>query len=653
MSKNNKNRNNRLLHPRVVTGLSSVIACLAAAIPVAAAELPVANQASILPVENLAPVADWRTRVRGDSITIANGMKFMVKDYITKTSFKNQTNLKPVFEPAFQQRFLKRPVQYTEEVQDLQDRLYVKRTMLVDAKDPCDPELAKLELGLCFKQSNKMMLPESKAHLDQVRAKIKLNIARASVAEKAQLLQYLQMDDKQLMHQLVNLESTTKIVSHESVVPYIAYEFRKVPAMGDLFELRMPISRINQLSSVIPTVSRVQFAQGAAPQPYAAPTAPAAPAFNNQSQPGMNSAMNSSLGSVSRTGSQVNQAILNQDPPAPGPYQFPNTREITGKALTGWTVGKTFGDKFEVTFAKGTWWHDRYYASFRYDITAGFGLRWPFDIKATSTIDQVYGRTNQRILPYPANEICQGGFPTNGQLAHTNAFYCAQRGRVNVTATPVDGNAAFYQATGLPSDKVFNGKEFVLEIGATCKLYASIPGPNISYNCPSSLRGINLSKDFTPQLGNNPQTLVNFTQPGRPIGLALEAGIGYAALNPGISLSGNSGTLSLGVEGYQAIPSVNRAIISATPAVFSVTENNAKGNWGVVMYEPKYEVNATLIPSLQVEVGLDLGIYEWSKKFGPYNIDALAVELGRAYFPPHAGARGEYELKNIGIRPNR
>ncbi|HQB38633.1 MAG TPA: hypothetical protein PL053_05100 [Deltaproteobacteria bacterium] len=613
---------------RVTTPAAAAASAAGQQRPGAAA--PVKVQPAAYPMQNLTPVANWETRIRKDKVRIAEGMEFRVKDYIRGTSFRNDMALKKAFDPAFQSRMLKRPMQYTEDVQDLGDRLYVKRTMLLDAKDPCAPELEQAGISICFKPTGRAIRPESKQYLAQIRAKIQQRInAAPNDPESVRVKPFLQMTDAQLLDQILNKDDTTKIISHESVVPYVAYQFKKVPAM-EMFDFRRPIPRLNQLTSIQQTAiaGRTGFTAGA-------------------------SAAGGGMALAQQGAANINQSALSQaqgNTNTPTTYTFPTTKEMTAKALTGWTIGKTFGDRFEVTFAKERWWHDRYYASFNYNITAGFGLRWPFEIKAKSTIDKVYGISNQRILDYPANQICQGNFDrTNSQ----NAYLCAQRATVNVQATPVDGDPAFYAGTGLPGDKIFKGKEFVFEIGATCKFYASIPGPNISYSCPSSMRGFDFSKDFTPQLGNTPKQLFNFTVAGRPIGLALEMGIGYAALNPGVSLMAHSGRLNLGVEGYQAAPSTTSISVDNVPRTFTVSERNAAGNWGVDLYNPQYNVSATLTPSLQVQVGIDLGVYEWSKKFGPYNIDALGIELGSVNFPTHSGTRANFEMHNIGTRPTR
>jgi hypothetical protein len=568
-------------------------------------------------LKNLAPVDNWENRIKTDTVKIADGIQFRLKDYVRDTSFKNRASLKPVFDANFEKRLLKRPVQYTEDVQEMGDRLIVKRTMLLDAKNPCDREIEKAGISICFKPTGKAIKPETKKYLDQVRLKIKQRISdNPNDSESIRVKPYLKMSDAKLLDQLLNKEQTTKIITHHSVIPFIAYEFRKVPEM-DVFDLKTPLSRNHQLTSVKHAAVVSQATQH----------------------------------TDTATGTTAGGATSGA--PAPGPYTFPNTSEITAKVLTGWTIGKTFGDYFEVEFADSTWLTDRYYAGFRYNISAGFGLRWPFEIKATSTIDKVYGKTNDRILSYPANEICSGSFSTSGENAKTNAYYCAQRATVKVQAKAVNGDSAFYRATGLPSDKVFDGKEFVFEIGATCKFTASIPGPNINISCPSSLKGFDFGRDFTPQLGSTPLTLFNYTIPGRPLGLALEMYIGYAALNPGVSLTAHSGSLTADVKGYQATPSKNSVTFSTTAASFTVAEKNARGNWGIQLSDPEYGVNAALVPSLQIQVGIDLGVYAWNKKFGPYNIDALGIELGRATFPTHQDTNDTFDMKKIGTRPSR
>jgi len=592
------------------------------------------GQPAVQPLQNLTPVANWESRIRADKVRIAEGMEFRVKDYIWGTSFKNNAALRPAFDPDFQRRLLKRPMQYTEDVQDLGDRLYVKRTMLLDAINPCDPEIERAGISICFKPNGKAIKPESKQYLDQLRAKIQQKVNTSpNDPESIRVKSFLKMTDAQLMDQILNKEDTTKIISHESVVPYVVYEFNKVPAM-EMFDFNRPIPRLNQLTSIQQGAftARSGFTGNAA---------------------GITAGASANISQQGAANFNINQTGLSQGTSTPTTYTFPNTNEINAKVLTGWTIGKSFGDRFEVTFAKERWWHDRYYASFKYNITAGFGLRWPFEVTAKSSIDKVYGISNQRILDYPATQICKGNFVRTGEQAKSNAFYCAQRANVNVQATPVNGNAAFYQATGLSSDKIFKGQEFVFKVGATCDFYGSIPGPDLSYSCPGSLKGFDFGRDFVPQLGSTPTDLFNYTIKGHDVGLELGFRFGYAALNPGVTMTAHSGSLKLGVAGYQAIPSTNAISIGSTPATFTVSENNASGNWGIELYNPQYNVSARLVPSLAVEIGIDLGIYEWSKTFGPYDIDSLGIELGSTTFPTHQGTKSNFEMNNIGTRPPR
>ena len=83
------------------------------------------------------------------------------------------------------------------------------------------------------------------------------------------------------------------------------------------------------------------------------------------------------------------------------PLTFTNKSQFEKKYIMCETFGRAFGDVYEVEFAGETWVTDRYYASFTYDITYGFGLRFPFIVRDESTIDKVYSGSSNQVVDYP------------------------------------------------------------------------------------------------------------------------------------------------------------------------------------------------------------------------------------------------------------
>ena len=585
--------------------------------------------------QNLPPVKDWQRTIKGDTIQIADGIQFRIRDYIKETSFKKNPSVKAAFSPGFKQKFLKRPIQYTEDVQDMGDRLVIKRTILLDTKNPCDPRLKRAGLSLCFQPTGKRIKPETARYLQTFRNKVKKELsARPNSPASRKFGPYLKMSDRQLLDQLLNKDSRVKIIRHESIIPYAAYKFRQTPNFN-IFDLKRPVPRASRLTSIeqgaVPTLAK----NSARPTSVSAERAGRADMKRPHNLP-------------TRTGSVPHLKPVDLAPQ--GPYTFNRTQEAKAKFLTGWTLGRRFGDRYEVEFAGSTFFTDRYYARFEYEVTAGFGIRWPFEVTMRSEIKSVYGRNNQS-RSYPATDICNDSIPMKQAAGY--AYLCAKGAAVTVQAKALDGSEQFYREVGVPRGQEFDGKEFVFEIGATCEFYASVPGPNIKMSCPDSIRGFDFGKHFSSQLGSRPVTLFNYTIAGRPLGLALDGGFGYGAMNPGVSLRATNGRLDFDVTGIQAKPFKKTISINDRPKEFVIQEQNAHGNWGVRLSNPRYSVEALLTPTMQVEIGIDLGVYSWTDKFGPYNIDALELSLGTATFDQHTGTNTSIEIKNIGTRPAR
>lgn len=213
----------------------------------------------------------------------------------------------------------------------------------------------------------------------------------------------------------------------------------------------------------------------------------------------------------------------------------------------------------------------------------------------------------------------------------------------------MNANKNFYRDIGVDKNQIFDGKEFVFELGASCRLTVSIPGPNINKSCPSSLRGFNFGRNFTPSLGTTRSTLFSYMASGRALGLSLETGVGFAAINPGAELQAVNGGLKIKTEGHRAY--VSRPLLSFTRSsqvkTVTLTENVTTGHtssWGMILKAPEYKAEARLVP----RIGIDLGIYDWNHVFAPYNIDDLSVSLGEYKLKTHANTPNRYAFQNIG-----
>ena len=57
---------------------------------------------------------------------------------------------------------------------------------------------------------------------------------------------------------------------------------------------------------------------------------------------------------------------------------------VLRKDYEGVEVSGSYGDSWDYTFAEASWWHDRYYVEFSYDLVLAFGLRAPFSVDVHS-----------------------------------------------------------------------------------------------------------------------------------------------------------------------------------------------------------------------------------------------------------------------------
>lgn len=723
------------------------------AAPAAAAPVVLAAKAPLAPASFSPRQIQYRT------VKLGEGVYFKLNDYVAATNFRNHPSTRHFFGADFRNRFLTADAQYTEEVQETEDRVMVTRTLVLNMTDPCAPGIEAAGYSLCFRPKSELATGQrvetypDRVQLDQrqtlrglkgtydIKTKEYLAGVRAKIAQRLKsqpqdpavvsFKGYLDMNDEELLDQLLNKASNakTKKIIHTSVVPFVAWEFGKLPEM-DVFDLARPLPSANRF--LFKPTNRVALASTVADVTNL-PRFPARPVISSfapaRGRNGETITINGShLDNVSSVKfvdgpSELPLNILSRSPdrivaeisgwggekkirlgwaagsvdssqtfviyfdpmvgvePAPGTgdnyeYVFDNERTLEAKYLTGFTFSKHFGDRYHFHFADETLFTDAYYASFQWDIGAGFGLRWPFDVKATSTIKKVSGPGNPGgAINYPAkdwHQLCSG-ISIEGQAANRNAHFCAQTAEVKIRANgprQIDRfqigdqfNEAFYRDTGLPEDKVFRGKEFVFELGMTCRFYASIPGPNIGpFHCPSGMNFEPFAEvsQFSPQLGTVNKEFINLELTGRNLGLALELGVAYVGFNPGVSIGGNNGTFKLDVTAYRSQVDQSSVVLDHFDLDQTLTvaerasipnEYGASGGyWGVDFSNPAYRVTATLTPTMSVDIGLGIGPVSWVFNTGRFSIDELSVDIATGQFERHEGTIGRHEMRQIGVR---
>jgi len=287
--------------------------------------------------------------------------------------------------------------------------------------------------------------------------------------------------------------------------------------------------------------------------------------------------------------------------------------------LTGFTYGREIEDSWEYTFADSTWLTDRYFVRVDYHLGLGFGLRAPFsvDVKASST-----GADSRAVELSVAP--------------------------VNVDAT----GAPAYQAVGLPGNKTFDGKEFVLEFKASCGLYISIPGPNIDKKCPSL--NLSYSRDVNPVLGGESSNIGDSWLDGAMTGLAINLAVASVSLDVGLGADVTNGVIgvrssALTGSSFAGWGAGNLAFTNRNPVGFTVHRTPGTATAGFRLDQPSYGFDLRVMPKLRGKIKVDVSVYEKTWTLGPYALGFLSIsrnfQLGH-----HAGTVGlhDYPLFNFG-----
>ena len=283
--------------------------------------------------------------------------------------------------------------------------------------------------------------------------------------------------------------------------------------------------------------------------------------------------------------------------------------------LTGFTYGREIEDSWEYTFAGETWLTDRYYVRVDYHLGLGFGVRAPFsvDVKASSA-----GADSRKVELSVA--------PVN----------------VDTTGAPA------YQAVGLPANKTFDGKEFVLEFKASCRLYVSIPGPNVDRRCPSIDLGY--SRDIDPVIGGETSNIGDWWLNGSMTGLTASVAAASVSLDVGLGADVTNGRIGVRLaalpgSGFAGVNPGDLAFNQRSPLSFTVNRGSGGANAGFRLERPTYGFDIRVAPKLRARVKVDVSVYENTWILGPYALDFLAIS--RSFqLSHHAGtvAQHSYEV---------
>lgn len=562
-----------------------------------------------------------------DQIQLHNGVELQFKKYTDLTRLDQNEKFKPLMDTATANQYLRSKTSYTETVLQLQDRLIIERSMKVSMKKGvCQQQNLPVSVSeLCFVKSTGQIPTETQNYLSNLREKLNQAKPNTQVKDGMTAKQLSNMNDEELLEALLN--SDDREIKLVSVLPTEVYQSQTRIDLWNTSK-RLKASDFNNVQNTS-MVANSQFSK--------------MPSNNNQ--------------------------IKAKDHVFPKKY-----------FLTGFTLGREITDIFEIQLAQATLFTDRYFVSFEYEFSTGFGLRFPFSVSVESQASNDFGQpqviqgkalknappsntqTSKTVprKPIPRNQAARSTTLSKSNIRdhRTTAVNPAQvvAGentpttdgnpithvdiKISVAPVNVESNGSpAYPAVNLPQSKYFDGKEFVLKFHAGCKFKASIPGDDINLSCPTV--GFDKSRDIDPVIGTERARLATLWLNGSVTGLSIQAWAGEASLDFGIESNLTNGRISFNANGFN-----NTLIDNESTHSFVFQDKNTQqfkiankhnNNAAFSLDTPRYGFDLELLPVARARFNLDLGIKTLNKTLGPYSLDALSLTVGGFSMGHHEG----------------
>ncbi|MCI5048009.1 MAG: hypothetical protein MRY59_10940 [Aquisalinus sp.] len=305
--------------------------------------------------------------------------------------------------------------------------------------------------------------------------------------------------------------------------------------------------------------------------------------------------------------------------------------------LSGYTYSHEIRDKIGITFYEGGRFTDPIFIYFHYWVNPYFGIRMPF--RGTISSQHYYDR----------------------EIENGTARYRLNRIEVPVilSGEDVDANGqGAFASVGLPRDEWFGGSEFSIGINIDCSLHYDLPFIDakwIRYKGDDHFSR-DLSSNFAPPLGpSQSATLTSINLPYAVSGLGIDGWFGGAGLDFGADLDGVNGRVLVNsrLVGTPYVLQRNRSYFEGQAnETYVIGVQNGRSvfldqseNYPFLQIDNRgYRVGLEVVPVMTPRLTIDLGVYEfnWSD---PIRLNALAVSLGSAALPPHAGVTNSTEYQ--------
>ncbi len=597
-------------------------------------------------------------------IKLQNGINLDLKKFLDSTRLSNTAELRSLFNrPDIQKSYLATPPQYTEKIIQLSDRLVVDRKAIIRLKPGISKRnnLPRVISKYYFHRKKGNIPPEVTKGITEIRRKLKKASPNRIVMQNITVAQARRMNDTDLLGLVLN--DNERIIQHVSILPLQGFKIKpgkklKNPKKLGLTNFSAKLTKKDLGLSVVTRENLVPREDLDLESRLRLMSS--REIFESLSDVGTWEAHLCLLemelftqGKAERGdewGDEWNAILLrifsmssDEDFSWRQVRYWPETRELllrikrTGQTAcidrfnerneasrreqrermenksysfdknnftTGFLYERSIENSYSYTFTEETWLTDEYYIEFSYDLGYTFEIRFPYSVKVDARPMSVTG---------------------SGDTEERNR-------RVDIRVNPLD----------------LLGNEFTLKAWANAEFYASIPGSNVEEGFSKEVGG---GKTFKPILGNRSEKNIGtLWLRGSDLMLGYTAWYGSVFLDIGATAKMKNGEIGYSIKpdnnsSFRRQPRDERHVWRANTGnyTFNLQPDNIDEGVGFKIYKPEYKFNISIMPSAQINLNLDLGVYEKNVIVGPFDFDSLSVDIGGWTLEIYEGTTASYD----------
>jgi len=594
-------------------------------------------------------------------VKLQNGINLDLKKYLDSSRLKNDDNLRPLFTANIQQRFLVKEPKYSEKIIQLSDRLVINRKLVIKLKPGVSKQgnLPRAINSFYFHRKKGKIPPDVAIGLKEMRKKLKNAPPKRIVMGNITAAQARRMSDADLLG--LALSDNERVIQHVSILPLQGFKRkpgiklknpknrglsnfkskltknntsitldRKLPVMTiQLQELESRLMSPLQIWESLSEMGKwefamcweeiVRFAQGKGERgdewgdEWDAMLGRGALSSDQNFDYRTWEEARELLLRIKRTGQTActDRMLERLEEERVGRRKAMESKKRSfpkKKFTTGFLYERSISNSYSYTFAGETWFTDRYYIEVYYDIGYNFGFRFPYSVEVDASPMRVKG----------------SGIPKKRYR------------RFKVKVKPLN----------------LEGDEFTAWVWAEAGFKASIPGPNYSKKFGGR---VGSGKSFKPLLGKASKDSISKTVWLK--GRETEPKIGFDAWVGGVYLDiGVTAKMKEGEIGYNIKPDSNSRFTGPTQSEREVWRSNTKNypffieprnineHVGFKIDKPRYKFGIKLMPSLRINLNIDLGIWGTNRNIGPLHLDSLSVDT-QWLLEKYKGTTASHEYK--------